>query len=283
MVVLASEDPEEIRRELSAKRYLKETRGERILAAAKPVGEGRYALVRHEDHTELAYVLEAPEQPAPAQEEFEIKKEASYVMAVRNPDVPVPPGAPAPSEPPNYPKRLKEKFGSHRWIFVDDVELLNYPHAQVLLIGAHAEGVQEELGIKIDEERETATTAEVFRRLHLNRKETPLEPLFKGRFPREELPPPGADIEELVPDKAPGRGGRAGGRAAVAKAPSAAAVATILGGIKFPQTKKTLVTWAEQHRDRLERPEAVLSVLRELPERTYTNMAEVERALGEIR
>jgi len=283
MVVLTTNDPEEVRRELSAKRYVTQTRGERILAAAKPVGEGRYALVRHGDHTELAYVLELPERPATAQEEFEIKKEASYIVAVRNPDMPMPPGVPAPREHPDYPKRLKEKFASYRWIPVDDVELLNYPYTQVLLLGARAGGVHEDLGIRIDVERETINSAEVFRRLHLNREEVPLEPLFKGRFPSDELPPPGADIEELSPDEAPGRGGRAGGRAAVARAPSAAAVAKILGGITFPQTRKGLIEWAKQHRGRLEDPEPVLDVLRELPERTYTNMADVERALGEIR
>jgi hypothetical protein len=190
MVVLVTTDPEEIRRELSAKRYATATRGERIVAAAKPVGEGRYELVRHDGHTELAYVLELPERPGPAQEEFEIKKEASYIVAVRNPDMPQPPGIPAAGQQPDYPKPLKEKFGQHRWIPVDDPKLLDYPYAQVLLLGAHAGNIEEELGIRIEKERETVNTAEVFRLLHLNRREVPLEPLFKGKFPEDELPPP---------------------------------------------------------------------------------------------
>jgi hypothetical protein len=189
MVVLTTDDPNEIRRELSAKHYVTVTRGERLLAAAKPVGEGRYQLVRHGNHSELAYVLELPERPGPAQDEFEIKREASYIVAVRNPDVPVPPGLPASAEQPSYPERLTRQFGSHRWISVDDPELLDHPHSQILLLGARAGAVEEELGIRIEEEHETVNSAEVFRRLRLNRKEIPLEPLFKGRFPDEELPP----------------------------------------------------------------------------------------------
>jgi hypothetical protein len=214
MVVLTTTDPEEIRRELSAKRYATATRGERILPAAKPVGEGRYQLVKHGNHTELAYLLELPEQPGPAQEEFEIKKEASYIIAVKNPDMPQPPGIPASREQPSYPKRLKDRFGQHRWIPVEDPELLDYPHTQVLLLGAHEGPVEEELGIKIQPERETADSAEVFRLLRLSREEVPLEPLFEGRFPEDELPPPGAEIEELPPEEAPGRRGSAGSPAA---------------------------------------------------------------------
>jgi hypothetical protein len=283
MVALTTTDPEEIRRELRAKRYVTATRGERILPAAKPVGEGRYQLVKHGNHTELAYVLELPERPGPAQEEFEIKKEASYIIAVKNPDLPQPPGITAPREQPSYPERLKEKFGKHRWIPVDDPELRDYPHTQVLLLGAHAGPVEEELGIEIEEEHETVNSAEIFRLLHLNREEIPLEPLFEGKFPEDELPPPGAEIEELPPEEAPGRGGRVGGKAAATRAASAAALAKVLGGITFPRTKQGLIQWAKRHRGRLEQPEPVFELLSELPDREYTNMADVERALGEIR
>jgi hypothetical protein len=209
MVVLATTDAEKIRRELSAKRYVTVTRGERILAAAKPVGEGRYQLVSHRGHTELAYVLELPERPGPAQDMFEIKKEASYIIAVRNPDAPQPGGIPAPREQPNYPERLRQEFGTRRWISVDDPELLDYRYAQVLLLGAHAGAeVEAELGTRIEAERETVDSAEVFRLLRLDREEVPLEPLFEGRFPEEELPPPDAEIEELAPEETPGRRGR---------------------------------------------------------------------------
>jgi hypothetical protein len=43
--------------------------------AARPVGEGKYAIVKHQDHAELAYVLEMPEEPGEAQRELGIEKE----------------------------------------------------------------------------------------------------------------------------------------------------------------------------------------------------------------
>src|SRR5439155_6590089 len=57
--------------------------------AARPVGEGKYAIVKHhQNHTELAYILEMPKQPGEAQKELGIEREASYVILVINPKVP---------------------------------------------------------------------------------------------------------------------------------------------------------------------------------------------------
>src|ERR671929_842352 len=54
--------------------------------AARPVGEGKYAIVKHhQNHTELAYVLELPKEPGEAQRELGIEKEASYIISVINP------------------------------------------------------------------------------------------------------------------------------------------------------------------------------------------------------
>lgn len=73
-----------------------------------------------------------------------------------------------------------------------------------------------------------------------------------------------------------------GGRAAARKAVSAAAVAKILGGIHFPRNKSELVAHARSASERVRDPGAVISALRRLPERRYRNMADVERAFGEI-
>jgi hypothetical protein len=203
MVVLTTTDPDEVREELSAKRYVAVSRGERVLAAAKPVGEGRYWLLVHEDHTELAYILELPEKPGPAQEMFNIKPEASYIVAVRNPDMPAASGIPAPRQKPSYPRTLREQFDDKRWIPADDPRLLDYEYAQLLLLGAHqGKAVEEELGVQIKRKRETSKSAEVFTLLHLDRKEVPLEPLFKGKFPERELPPE-LEAEELPVIKPP--------------------------------------------------------------------------------
>jgi hypothetical protein len=48
--------------------------------SSRPVGEGKYAIVSHKNHAELAYVLEMPKEPGKAQEELGIEKEASYIL-----------------------------------------------------------------------------------------------------------------------------------------------------------------------------------------------------------
>jgi hypothetical protein len=188
IVAFTTADAEDIRRELSGWSYVTKTRGERFVAAAKPVGEARYDLVQHRDHSELAYVLELPERPGEAQGLFRIEKEASYVVAIRNPRAPQPPGIPAPGREPAYPKEVLARFGNRRWISVDDPTLLDYPYTQVLLLGAHVgASVERDLGIHLDAEHETANSAEVFRLLHLSAKEIPLDPLFRGKFPNREV------------------------------------------------------------------------------------------------
>src|SRR6188472_2055970 len=49
--------------------------------AARPVGEGKYAIVKHQNHAELAYILEMPKEPGEAQRELGIEKEASYIVS----------------------------------------------------------------------------------------------------------------------------------------------------------------------------------------------------------
>ena len=43
--------------------------------------------MEHEGHSELAYILELPEIPGITQREFQIKKEASYIVSIKNPDI----------------------------------------------------------------------------------------------------------------------------------------------------------------------------------------------------
>jgi hypothetical protein len=191
LVTRVAQNPSDIRRELDPYEYETKTRGIRHVTAAKPVGEGRYRLLRHSKHVELAYALELPRKPGPAQEEFEIRDEASYIISVKNPEVTVP-GAPAVSRPPEYPPQLREKFGSHRWIDVDP-ELLDYENTQILLIAAHTGDVESELGMHIPTEVETLATAEVCRELRVSCEREAVTPLLEGTFPdHEETPETGS-------------------------------------------------------------------------------------------
>jgi hypothetical protein len=78
--------------------------------AARPVGEGKYAIVKHQNHTELAYVLELPKEPGEAQQELGIEKEASYVISVINPKIPKSSNLPTTEEPPKYPQEVLNEF-----------------------------------------------------------------------------------------------------------------------------------------------------------------------------
>src|ERR671911_903157 len=174
--ILTTSNPDDIHKELLPAEYTTETRGKRRLAAAAPAGEGKYKIVKHDSHTELAYILELPEIPGPTQREFEIKKEASYIISVKNPDVKVPgfAGFSSEAKKPEYPKHLKEKFGDRRWINVEEPELLNYENAQLLLIGAKKKDIEVELGVDIDEEKETERSADLFKELELKKEQVPL-------------------------------------------------------------------------------------------------------------
>ena len=163
--ILTTSDPEDIKQEiLVPAKYSTETRGERRMAAASPAGEGKYSVVQHDNHTELAYILELPEVPGPAQKEFEIKKEASYIVSVKNPDISIKGFAAfASARKPEYSKNIIEKFGNRRWINVDNSQLLNYENTQLLLIGARKKDVEEELGIDINEAKETLNSADLYK------------------------------------------------------------------------------------------------------------------------
>jgi hypothetical protein len=283
--ILTTSNPDDIHKELLAAEYTTQTRGKRRVAAAAPAGEGKYSIVKHDGHTELAYFLELPEIPGPTQREFEIKKEASYIISVKNPEIKVP-GFAAFSEDkkPQYSKDLMEKFGNRRWINVDDPELLNYENTQLLLIGARKKDVEEELGIDIDEQKETEKSADIFKELKVRREQVPLKPLLKGKFPEKEEIPMAQEVKQLSPEEAPGgRGGKKGGKAAATKAASAAAIAKVLSGIEFPKGKREIVNYAEKNKQKVDEAEEVLDTVKEIPDKKYHNMVEVEKALGEIR
>ena len=75
------DDPTQLTNELLSKEF-------REGDMARPVGEGKYAIVDHNNHTELAFVLELPKELGEAQKELGIEKEASYIITVINPKIP---------------------------------------------------------------------------------------------------------------------------------------------------------------------------------------------------
>jgi uncharacterized protein DUF2795 len=78
-----------------------------------------------------------------------------------------------------------------------------------------------------------------------------------------------------------------GGRAAVTSPLiSAAGIADVLAGIKFPRSKDDLVKYAGYHLDNREEVEytnEVLNILNQLPTKEYSYMAEVEHEIGRLK
>jgi hypothetical protein len=75
-----SSRPEDVEDELDPRRYFTKTRGEREQPAARPAGEGVYAVARHDRHTHLGYVLELPEKPGEVQRALNIGEDGNYIV-----------------------------------------------------------------------------------------------------------------------------------------------------------------------------------------------------------
>jgi hypothetical protein len=171
-----------VRDEFGRATYATKTRGERVQPAARPAGEGVYAIVRHDDHTHLAYVLELPEEPGPPQEAFNIAEEGSYILSVKNPEHPgLHDAKSAEGRPVAFPKRLQQRFRGRRFIGADPPDFLDYAGVELLLVGA-ASDVIEELGVQLESQRETAATAEIFNDLRLEKSRQAIEPLLQGEW-----------------------------------------------------------------------------------------------------
>lgn len=177
-----SNDAQEIEQELRKKTYQTKTLGERVQPAARPVGEGIYAIVRHQDHTNLVYALELPEDLGEAQKAFGIKSEASYIMTIKNPEASSPKGTGLPAEEKaDLPEHLQNSFEQRRFVPADPPEFLDYAGVELILIGASA-NIEAELGIELHPAKETEDTAEILNDLRMRKSRHPIEPLFTGEW-----------------------------------------------------------------------------------------------------
>ena len=156
--------------------------------AARPVGAGKYVIVRHQKHAEIAYFLETPDMPGDAQEELGIEKEASYIISVINPKTPVPEGFPSAEEHPKYPDKVLKEFDENENFtsLFADTQLIDFPNAQVILIGAR-EGkdiIKHDLGIDIDLDNynKRKKDLDVLNKLKTSFKNVPTKPLTEGRL-----------------------------------------------------------------------------------------------------
>jgi len=131
---------EEFEETLGAFTYQTKTRGERHVQAVRVVGEGIYKFIRHQRRVSFAYVLEVPAEPTEVQLSFNVVKEASYIISIKNPHMPGPQGRWGPGQKADVPPAVMKAFEGVRvedkkWITADPPGLLNHAHLEVLFIG----------------------------------------------------------------------------------------------------------------------------------------------------
>lgn len=183
-----SEEMKAVRSELGEITYSTKTRGERKIEAARPAGRGFYGIIRHGNHTHLAYVLELPEEIGEVQEAFNITKEGSYIVTVKNPTVSAPMGL-APKEKEELPEELLALFEDKRFAPLDPPSFLDYKGTEIIIIGA-SDDLKAELG-KTGEQLEKLEEADValgltdktvFEELHLDKAKYHAEPVVEGAW-----------------------------------------------------------------------------------------------------
>jgi len=164
----ATNDINKIKTLLATGQYTTITRGDRTVPACKQVGEGFYAIVKHQYSTHLAYVLEFPHIIGELQNAFNIVKEACFFLTVKNPQIPsvtiqTDVGLPNPQVAQNLPQsaiqvnlppELQNYFQNRKWAPALPLEILNYKGIELVLIGESSNLAAEfgETGQEIEKE-----------------------------------------------------------------------------------------------------------------------------------
>jgi hypothetical protein len=168
-----------IEKELRETDYETKTRGKRRLPAARPAGEGVYAVTLEDGQMHLSYSLELPERPREVQQAFKIAPEASYALSIKNPEASQPRAAGLGREDKaDYPQKLQEQFRGRRFAR-EDVRLLDYEGAEFILVGARRDP-EKAYGLALEKEDEAH--ADIINRLRLAKSRHPVAPLFEGRW-----------------------------------------------------------------------------------------------------
>ncbi|XP_059645082.1 uncharacterized protein LOC132286724 [Cornus florida] len=151
---------EDVKDALKGEEYETKTRGRRHKPPARALGEGIYRILRHTGkkmHTHLVYKLELPppEEKNEPQELFNIEREGSFVIQIKNPEQPG--GSHFPGlqnkRRASFPAHLQGLFGHRRYAPADPPDFLNYEGCEFLLISA-SDDIGEELGLEVKTECE---------------------------------------------------------------------------------------------------------------------------------
>lgn len=176
-----ADQAKDLETELREKSYDTATRGKRRQPAARPAGEGAYAITLEDGQMHLSYALELPKKPGEVQEAFRIAPEASYALSIKNPEKGKPANAGLREEDEaDYPEKLQEEFRGRRFAR-EDVRLLDFEGAEFILIGARSDP-EAEYGLDLGPEQEDYEHAEIIRRLRMVKSRHPIRPLLDGRW-----------------------------------------------------------------------------------------------------
>jgi len=196
----ADEDIEQVEDNLEAKTYQTATAGTRTTKADRIAGKGKYVLVKHDERrTILGYVLESPSDIGIVQDTFNIIKEASFSIAVKNPKKKSPPATGlSSSQKAEFPDEIQEKFGSYQWLPAEPA-MLDIIGCELIWIGS-SDDIEHnlgEIGRELEEEADAdVTVKEVMKDIHLNEDEHPTQPLVDGQWPKAEDAPEKQDKKD---------------------------------------------------------------------------------------
>ncbi|CAG8712282.1 33437_t:CDS:1 [Racocetra persica] len=133
LVDKVSADKKALLESLEEKHYQTKTRGERIQPASHDLAEGKYLIVEHQGHTHFCYQITNPAELKKEQREFNLQKEDDYLISVKNPQQPSPPGVGlGEKQKVNYPPEVQKKFADYRFISLRETEFLQ-EGAEILL------------------------------------------------------------------------------------------------------------------------------------------------------
>ena len=162
--------------------------------AARPVGEGKYAIVRHhQNHAELAYILEMPKEPGEARKNWVLKRKQVTLFQLSTPRTKAiinrrtrSRKSSSTEEQVKYPEQVLKEFDeTENFVsLAKDTKFIDYQNAQIILIGAR-EGrdvIRSEMGIEIAEESPLQQSADIFNKLKVRKEQVPIRPLTEGKL-----------------------------------------------------------------------------------------------------
>ncbi len=128
---------------LGEEHYETATRGTRTLAAMRCVGEGKFLIIQHHDHTHLMYQLAKPPKIGQVQAAFNLALKDDFIITVKNPHKPSPPKVGlTPSQKAKFSKALEEKLDDYRFVPLVPADFLYYPGAELVLLAKSAKYIE---------------------------------------------------------------------------------------------------------------------------------------------